>query len=221
MTFPSQRPCRLGVRTLWKPEEVRKSIHPTDLFEQRVSTALPFLKANNPNDLKEAISAVKHAAFWICALLAGTLLSSCQSSSAPSQGGVAPDSGWFIEPAQTTAAQRFTLQLLNDAYDSCKTLFTHTSLTVDQNSIYASFVAESRPDSVCATDVRPYGPSYPVTSLAEGKYAVYGSSQAACEYTDPMCDIVSAPFFVESLSVILPPSGFLETGFAVAAFSSR
>jgi hypothetical protein len=136
----------------------------------------------------------------VLGLLISIPLSSCQSS-APSLDNTPQDSIGFIQPTQTTAAKAFTLQLLNNAYDSCNTTFTHTSFSVNQNTLSLSFVLENHVDSTCVADVRPYGPSYALPALAAGKYAVYASQQAACEYTNPMCDIVIAPSFVDTLIV--------------------
>ena len=112
------------------------------------------------------------------------------------------DSNWFIQPKIATANNSFTLQLLNAAYGSCQTSFTHTSLMAYGDSLNANFVVVGDTTRVCASETRPFGPSYNVPALSPGKYPVYAAHHFACEYSTPPCLIpVVPPILVDTLIV--------------------
>ena len=113
------------------------------------------------------------------------------------------DSGWFIQPKQTQENKPFTLQLLSYAYGNCQTTFTHTSLDSGDHSLYFNFVVENHPERMCVADIRPYGPSYPLSGLTAGKYPVYAVQHVACEYTNPRCLIAIRPTLADTLSVFI------------------
>lgn len=97
--------------------------------------------------------------------------------------------GWFLKQRETMAGKPFTLQLLNQAYGNCQTSFSHKSITASGGIITASFLAETDPNIVCITDIRPHGPAYEMAALNVGVYPVYVNQLLQCQVTAPFCAI--------------------------------
>jgi hypothetical protein len=97
--------------------------------------------------------------------------------------------GWFLKQRQVMAGKPFTLQLLNNAYGNCQTSFSHKSISSSSGIITASFLAETNPDIVCITDIRPHGPAFEMAALNVGIYPVYVNQLLQCQVTAPFCAI--------------------------------
>ena len=110
---------------------------------------------------------------------------------------------YTLSPKTLKIMSSVVLTIRSSAYDSCHYTFTHTSLTLSNGSLTASFVPVN--DTVCSSVVRPFGPTigYPsLSGLAAGKYPVYAQLHVACEYSVPACPVaVPIPVFVDTLVV--------------------
>jgi hypothetical protein len=80
--------------------------------------------------------------------------------------------GWFADPSMFKANTPFTLNLRNYKYGSCGTEFTDPVLTIDGNTITASFGVVLHPEIKCIWNQVPYGPSFEVAGLKEGRYTL-------------------------------------------------
>jgi hypothetical protein len=109
---------------------------------------------------------------------------------------------WYLKRRDVAANLPFTLQLLRNDVGNCQTTFSHDSVYVMGGSIYARFVLESHPERVCAQDLRPYGPGFPMAALAPGLYPVVPLQLAPCQVADPPCLLpVKAPYPTDTLVV--------------------
>lgn len=110
--------------------------------------------------------------------------------------------GWFLKQPQVMAGKPFTLQLLNEAYGNCQTSFSNKSISAANGMITASFLAETNPDIVCVTDIRPHGPAFDMAALNVGIYPVYVNQLLQCQVTAPFCAIkMPMPYPTDTLVV--------------------
>ena len=111
-------------------------------------------------------------------------------------------SGWFLKQREVMAGKAFTLQLLNEAYGNCQTSFSHKSIGASGGVITASFLAETDPNIVCITDIRPHGPAFDMAALNVGVYPVYVNQLLECQVTAPFCAIkMPMPYPADTLVV--------------------
>jgi hypothetical protein len=109
---------------------------------------------------------------------------------------------WYLKQRDVAANLPFTLQLLRDDVGNCQTSFSHDSTYVMGGSIFARFVLESHPERVCAKDLRPFGPDFPMPALAPGLYPVVVQQLAPCQVAEPACLLpVRAPYPTDTLVV--------------------
>lgn len=109
---------------------------------------------------------------------------------------------WYLKRRDVAANAPFELQLLRDDIGNCQTGFSHDSIYVMGGSIFARFVMESHPERVCAQDLRPFGPSFPMPALAPGLYPVVPMQLAPCQVLDPPCLLpIRAPYPTDTLVV--------------------
>jgi hypothetical protein len=109
---------------------------------------------------------------------------------------------WYLKQRDVAANLPFTMQLLRNDIGNCQTSFSHDTAYVRGSSIYATFVMESHPERVCAKDLRPFGPDFPMPALAPGLYPVLPQQLAPCQVAQPPCLIpVLAPYPTDTLVV--------------------
>lgn len=117
--------------------------------------------------------------------------------------GTVTHKSWYLKDHAVLAGKGFDMQLLRDDVGNCQTTFSHQSVSVSNNNIYATFLLESHPERVCIQDVHPYGPTFPMQALKVGTYPVYPIQLAKCEVEPPYCAIDRiAPVATDTLVVM-------------------
>jgi hypothetical protein len=95
--------------------------------------------------------------------------------------------GWYLKEHAVAAGKPQTMQLLRNDIGNCQTSFSNTKTEITHAGILASFVMETRPDAVCITDIRPFGPTFELPALAPGVYPVIPEPLAACQVLPNPC----------------------------------
>jgi hypothetical protein len=96
----------------------------------------------------------------------------------------APD--WELTPSKVEAGQDFALTALSNRY-GCAHEFANHSVVVNDGRIDLSFTSTINPAVLCAAIVKPYGPTFKMAALKEGRYAVYMNLLLPCHVQEKMC----------------------------------
>ncbi len=106
-----------------------------------------------------------------------------------------------INPKEVPAEKNFRLSLLSTDH-SCATEYTHISAEVDMSGgIYLSYLPTENTGIACDPVDRPYGPTFELKGLKEGKYPVYVNKLASCMFSNPVCMVKMIPLNAGTLVV--------------------
>jgi hypothetical protein len=109
---------------------------------------------------------------------------------------------WYLKEKTVAADKAFQMQLLRDSLPAC-TIFSHPSVSLLGNSLYASFLMGTDSAAKCTPiSANPIGPVFAVPALKVGLYPVYPQELAACQVAQPPCyPPVRAPIPTDTLVV--------------------
>jgi hypothetical protein len=109
---------------------------------------------------------------------------------------------WYLKEKTVAADKAFQMQLLRDSLSAC-TVFSHPSVSLLGNSIYASFLMGTDSAAKCIPiSANPIGPVFSVPPLKVGLYPVLPQELAACQVAQPPCyPPVKAPVPTDTLVV--------------------
>jgi len=109
---------------------------------------------------------------------------------------------WYLKEKTVPADKAFQMQLLRDSLSAC-TVFSHPSVSLLGNSLYASFLMGTDSAAKCTPiSANPIGPVFAVPALKAGIYPVLPQELAACQVAQPPCYLpVKAPIPTDTLVV--------------------
>lgn len=108
----------------------------------------------------------------------------------------APD--WQLTPAEAAAGQAFALTVLSSRY-GCAHEYANQTIVVKEGRIDLSFTSSINPARLCAAVEKPFGPTFKMPALKEGRYEVYMDLMTATCMVVGLCP---EPLPLESAGVL-------------------
>jgi hypothetical protein len=158
---------------------------------------------------------VSAAALIIACALA--LPSAMRAGSQPGESAApGPTEAFFPSPNRVEAGQSFALRILSYRYN-CGTEFSHASFTRDGDALDFRFVARENPAAVCPAVIAPFGPSFDMPALPEGRYHLTATALQPCLVAPQPCEIAEKREDAGVLTVGRPDSGWYVSPATVPA----
>lgn len=115
-----------------------------------------------------------------------------------------PAKDWVLSPGTVSADQAFNLDVLSYRY-SCAHSYANHSAVVNAGRIDLSFTSTVDPRVLCPAIYKPYGPTFRMPALAEGKYRVFVNLLLPCHVGATPCK--AAIQVEEAGTLVVGPQG--------------